>query len=171
MKEMKDSLLNPGNGRRTVFHKDGDPPLTEDMVADYCKLAEWRFGPVFAKAGGTSRLRDLVINDWKNGDARRQKTVLADLKWWREDYPKLSPAERDRLVAHAPPAGPSPRDADAIHLLKLQQWNDARHAQIRAISNAQAKHHETMMLIINNLRPTGRYEYNPATGKYDRYVP
>ncbi|HZI37294.1 MAG TPA: hypothetical protein VFF24_03225, partial [Acidimicrobiia bacterium] len=112
----------------------GDPPLTEDMAADYCKLAEWRFGPLLAKAGGTGRLRELLINDWKNGDARRQQTVLADLKWWREDYPKLSPAERDRLVAHAPPAGPSPRDAEAIHRLKLQQWNDARHAQIRAIS-------------------------------------
>jgi hypothetical protein len=149
----------------------GDPALTEDMVADYGKRADWRFGPELAKAGGTDRLRQMVINDWKNGDAKRVKTVLADLKWWREEYPKLSPAERDRLVASVPPAQFSQREADAIHMLKLQQWNDARQAQIRAISNAQAKHHETMMIIINNLRPTGRYEYNPATGRYDRWVP
>ncbi|HJZ91101.1 MAG TPA: hypothetical protein VKE40_09530 [Gemmataceae bacterium] len=149
----------------------GDPPLTQDMVDDYCKMADWRFGPLLAKAGGVDRLRQMVINDWKNGDASRQKAVLADLKWWRDDYPKLSPAERDLLSAKAPPPGPSPRDADAIHMLKLQQGHDAQQLQIRALSNAQAKHHETMMIIINNMRPAGRYEYNPATGRYDQWVP
>jgi len=156
----------------------GDPPLTQDMVDDYCKLAEWRFGPALAGIGGSERLRQLVINDWKNGDAKRQKTVLADLKWWREDYPKLTPAERDRLVVKAPPVGGKPeqaglsaRDVQAIHMLKLQQRNDARHVEIRTMSNAQAQHHETMMFIIHNLRPTWRYEYNPATGRYDRQVP
>ena len=147
----------------------GEPPLTQDMVDDYGKLAEWRFGPALAKAGGVDRLRQMVINDWKNGDAKRQKTVLADLKWWREDYPKLSPAEKDQLSAKAPSAAPPSNSFDAIHLLKLQQWNDARQAETRAMSNAQAKHHETMMFIIHNLRPTWRLEYNPATGRYDRY--
>src|SRR5262245_11778939 len=136
----------------------GEPALTQDMVDDYCKMADWRFGPLLAKAGGVDRLRQMVINDWKNGDASRQKAVLADLKWWRDDYPKLSPAERDLLSAKAPPPGPSPRDADAIHMLKLQQGHDAQQLQIRALSNAQAKHHETMMIIINNMRPAGRYE-------------
>jgi hypothetical protein len=28
-----------------------------------------------------------------------------------------------------------------------------------------------MMVIIRNIGPSGRYEYNPATGRYDRYVP
>jgi hypothetical protein len=155
----------------------GDPPLTRDVLDDYCKLAEWRFGPVLAAAGGADRLRQMVINDWKNGDTTRQKAVLADVRWWREVYPKLDPAERDRLAARPSPPGADPgqarqfaRDAEAIRLLKLQQWNDARNLQIRAISNAQARHHETMMHIINNMRPTGRYEYNPATGRYDRYV-
>lgn len=147
----------------------GDPALTQDMVDDYGKLAEWRFGPVLAKVGGVDRLRQMVINDWKNGDAKRQKTVLADLKWWREDYPKLSPAERDVLSGKTPSPSQPSTNFDAIHLLKLQQWNDARQAEIRAMSNSQAKHHETMMIIINNLRPTWRLEYNPATGKYDRY--
>src|SRR5262245_17228242 len=147
----------------------GEPPLTQDMVDDYGKLAEWRFGAALANVGGADRLRQMVINDWKNGDARRQKTVLADLKWWREDYPKLSPAERDVLSGKAPPPGQRSNNFDAIHLLKLQQWHDARQADIRAMSNSQAKHHETMMIIINNMRPTWRLEYNPATGRYDRY--
>jgi hypothetical protein len=150
----------------------GDPPLTEDMVDDYCKMAEWRFGAALARIGGTERLRQMVINDWKNGDAKRQKAVLDDVKWWREDYPKLSAADRQRLGAPvADPARQHARDIEAIQMLKLQMWNDARQAHIRALSNAQAKHHETMMIIINNLRPTGRYEYNPSTGRYDRWTP
>src|SRR5262245_66136551 len=76
----------------------GEPALTQDMVDDYCKMADWRFGPALAKVGGVDRLRQMVINDWENGDTKRQKTVLADLKWWRDDYPKLSAAERDKLV-------------------------------------------------------------------------
>jgi hypothetical protein len=150
----------------------GDPPLTQDMLDDYCKLADWRFGSTLAKAGGVERLRELLVNDWKNGDAKRQKAVLADLKWWREDYPKLSPAERERLVArNAAQTQQYIREIEAIQMLKLQMWNDARQQHIRAMSNAQAKHHETMMIIINNLRPTGRYVYNPSTGRYDRWEP
>ena len=46
-----------------------------------------------------------------------------------------------------------------------------RHTRLmRGMSEAQARHHETMMLIIRNLN-TGRYEYNPSTGRYDRWVP
>jgi hypothetical protein len=63
------------------------------------------------------------------------------------------------------------RDQAAIHRLLLQQWDDARRQQIRALSDLQASHHSTMMLIIDNMRPSGRYEYNPATGRYDCYVP
>src|SRR5262245_13837660 len=50
----------------------GEPPLTQEMVDDYCKLADWRFGPLLPKAGGVDRLRQMVINDWKNGDTTRQ---------------------------------------------------------------------------------------------------
>ena len=150
----------------------GDPPLTQDMVDDYCKMAYWRFGTSLAKIGGMERLRQMLINDWKNGDTKRQKTVLADLKWWREDYPKLSAAEREKLVVkEVEQARHDARNFEAIQMLKLQMWNDGRQAQIRHMSNAQAKHHETMMIIINNLRPTGRMVYNPSTGRYDRWEP
>jgi hypothetical protein len=33
------------------------------------------------------------------------------------------------------------------------------------------KGHETNKRIIDIYRASGRYEYNPATGRYDRYVP
>jgi hypothetical protein len=164
----------------------GDLPLTQGMVDDYCRYVAWRWPHAFAKVGGSQRLGQLVVNDWKNGDKARQRAFLADLKWWREELPKLGPAERERLATKDQAPGqyvnqlrPAPgedarlwvRDLEAIHLARLQQWHDARQLEIRALSNLQASHHETMMVIIDNIRPSGRYEYNPATGRYDRYVP
>jgi hypothetical protein len=149
----------------------GDPVLTQDMLDDYGKLADWRFGSILGQIGGADRLRQMIVNDWTNGDIKRQRAVLADLKWWREEFPKLTADQRGRLAAPAPPAGQPAPDANSIHMLKLQRWFDAQQIQIRALGNLQAKHHELMMIIINNMRPTGRYEYNPSTGRYDRYVP
>jgi hypothetical protein len=146
----EDKVLVPGN-----------PPLTQGMVDDYCRYFAWRWPQAFASAGGSQRLGQMVVNDWRGGDGAKQKAVLADLKWWREDFPKLNGAD-PRLSA---------REQEAIRMARLQQWNDARQQEIRALSNLQASHHETMMVIINNMRPTGRYVYNPATGRYDRYVP
>ena len=77
----------------------GQPPLSQDMVDDYAKFLEWRLGPAVARAGGTERLRQMIVNDWQNGDARRRQAFLTVLKWWREDFPKLSKEERQRLPA------------------------------------------------------------------------
>jgi hypothetical protein len=171
------AVLGPARAEDKKLLVSGKPPLTKDMVDDYSKFAEWRLGPALDKAGGTERLRQMIVNDWKNGDRARQKAIIADLKWWREDFPKLGKDDRERLAARPRASGPdterarqAAQTAEAIHLLQLQQWNDARQAQIRALSNLQAKHHETMMLIIGNLRPTGRYAYNPSSGRYERYA-
>src|SRR5262249_44767295 len=130
-------------------------------------------------------LGQLMVNDWKNEDRARQQAVLADLKWWREDFPRLRQAERERLAARDPAPGPQAepwrpvleedvrlraRYQEEIHREMLAQWHEGRQLQIRSLSNLQAKHHETMMLIINNMRPSGRYEYNGASGRYE-YVP
>ena len=157
-------LGTAGAGDKKVL-VPGDPPLTQDMVDDYTRLAAWRFGPDLDKAGGPSRLAQLVVNDWANGDRARRKAILADVTWWREEFPKLSKADRERLAAR-----PATQTADAIHRLELQQRNNAQQVQIRALSNLQAQHHETMMLIIANIRPSGRYVYNPSSGRYDRWV-
>jgi hypothetical protein len=150
----------------------GELPLTQGMVDDYCRYVAWRWPQVFAQVGGSERLGQLVVNDWRNGDRARQRAVLADLHWWREDFPKLSPAERERLTArNQAPAqhvnqlhqGPgqdgrlSAREVEAIHMARLQQLNDARQLQIRALSNIQASNHELQMLIIDNIRPTYPY--------------
>jgi hypothetical protein len=69
------------------------------------------------------------------------------------------------------PALQSAANADAIRRLRLKLWNDARQLEILGISDAAAKGHETNMRIIDIYRSSGRYEYNPTTGRYDRYVP
>jgi hypothetical protein len=155
----------------------GQPPLTQDLVEEYAKFLEWRLGPAVARAGGADRLQQIIVNDWKNGDEKRRQAFLATVKWWREDFPKLSKAERDRLTANNRMATHDLERlrqsaiSQAIHTLMSQQAFDARQLQILALSNIQAAGHETNMRIIDNIRPSGRYEYNPATGSYDRYVP
>src|SRR5262249_12531387 len=156
----------------------GQPPLTQDMVDDYAKFLSWRLGPeALAKTGRPERLAQLIVNDWKDGDNKRRQALLASLKWWREDFPKLSKEERMRLAAANTVALQDierlrqSANAKAIHMRLLQQAFDARQLQILALSNIQAAAHETNMRIIDNIRPTVRYEYNPATGRYDRYVP
>jgi hypothetical protein len=182
-------LLLAGLGAARAEEKvlvPGDPPLTQAMVDDYCRFVEWRWPGSLARLGGPQRLGQAIANDWKNGEKARQRAFLADLQWWREDFPKLDRAERERLAAknevpaqYVEPSNQAPgrdgrlsaRNLEALQLARLQQWNDARQLEIRALSNLQASHHETMMMIIDNLRPSGRYEYNSVTGRYDRYVP
>jgi hypothetical protein len=96
--------------------------------------------------------------------------VLAGLGAARADGPAPRAPPGTRNPASVAEARQRVRDQEAIRMLMLQQWNDARQAQLRALSNLQASHHEVTMLIIDNMRPSGRYEYNPATGRYDRYV-
>lgn len=161
-------------------------PLTQSMVDDYCRYVAWRWPQLFARVGTSERLGQMVANDWKNCDTARQEAILADLKWWREVFPRLTPAERDRLIVRNEPPLPAVenlhgrsveeaqarlKNREAIQRTHLQQWHEARQQEIRAGSHLQASHHELMMTIIDNLRPSGRYEYNPATGRYDRYVP
>src|SRR5262245_29131470 len=59
----------------------------------------------------------------------------------------------------------------AIQMEILRQRQASFDVTIREINKLQAQHHELMKEIIRNIGPTGRYEYNPATGRYDRWVP
>jgi len=155
----------------------GPPPLTQDTVDDYAKFAEWRWGLTPARVGGSDRFRQMVINTWTNGDKDQMQVVLATVKWWRDEYPKLNAADRDRLAANRSAEGLAAERAalasaneDAIRRLQLNQWFDARQREILGVSAAAAKGHETNMRIIDTYRGRGRYEYNPMTGRYDRYV-
>ena len=190
--KLKSSSLDPGL-RRFLLLKRLKTSTTGSIVAapateahrarvepsksDYAKLLEWRLGPAIARAGGPERLAAMIVSDWKNGDVKRRLMFLADLKWWREEFPKLSKEERERLAGQNATIA---RDlerlhqssiVEMIHRLQLQQAYDARQLEILAISNIRARSHELNKEIIRNMGPSGRYEYNPAAGRYDRYVP
>jgi hypothetical protein len=60
-------------------------------------------------------------------------------------------------------------DANQMQVLRMRQ--EQHNQMMRLLSDARARHHETMMTIIRNIGPSGRYEYNPSSGRYDRYVP
>ncbi len=155
----------------------GQPPLTQDMLDDYVNYMEWRLGPGLVRVGGPARLAQMVVNDWTNGNVKARESFLASLKWWREEFPKLSQDQRQRLAAYNAKVVQDiermryASNVQAIQMLMLQQAFDARQLQILAINNIRAKSHELNMSIINNIRPSGHYEYNPSTGRYDRYVP
>jgi hypothetical protein len=145
------------------FTRADEPRLTQGVLDDYVKLLEWRLGPDTAREHGIARLRQLVVNDWNNGDAKRRREMLSAVAWWRDDFPNLKPAERDG-IAHrtATPAPDVERDRQAdreqaIHRMMLQQQYDARQRDIVAISNVRASGHEVIMRIIDNVGPTRRY--------------
>jgi hypothetical protein len=169
--------LGAARAAETKVVVPGQPPLTQDMVDDYARYLEWRLGPALARVGGMARLTQMVISDWENGDAKRRQSFLAALTWWRDDFPKLCQDQRQKLNSYNTQMirdlerMRTASNTQAIQMLMLQQAFDARQLQILAISNIRAKGHELNMQIIRNFGPTGRYEYNPATGRYDRYVP
>jgi hypothetical protein len=63
------------------------------------------------------------------------------------------------------------RRFEAIQREILKQRQAEKDLTIREINDLRARHHETVMQIIRNIGPSGRYEYNPVTDRYDRYVP
>lgn len=156
----------------------GPPPLTQDVVDDFARFAEWRWGFTPDRVGGADRFRQMVINTWTNGDKGQKQVVLATAKWWRNEYPKLSAPGWDRAPANGSAPGLSldraavaAANEDAIRPLQLHLLSDARQREILGVSAAAAKGHETNMRIIDIYSGRPRYEYNPATGRYDRYVP
>jgi hypothetical protein len=76
-----------------------------------------------------------------------------------------------RVAVPAPGAAPAAREAEALRLLMLRMRHDNNQQFLQGLSDAQARHHALMMEIMRNVGRSGRYEYNPATGRYDRYVP
>src|SRR5262249_48983799 len=128
----------------------GEPPLTQDMVDDYGKFLSWRLGPEsVARAGGEGGVRQMSGNGWEWRDKQQGPAFLATLKWWCEDFPKLSKEAREELTAanrYSVEERERPRqlaNAQAIHRLMVQRALDTRQLQILALSNIQAAGHET----------------------------
>jgi hypothetical protein len=103
------------------------------------------------------------------GDGPKDARVVLKLP---DGYDKQT---RFIILKRSPVQTASGPDAQKIEDLqnqfqKLQQRQELEreYAQQAAILKSI---HETQMQIIRNMAPSGHYEFNPATGQYDRYVP
>jgi hypothetical protein len=176
----------------------GDPPLTRSVADRKIDFWEWVFARQLDERR-REELRRLEADEWKQRDKEWKARWVHFLDAWHDALAtagnrlhasrsmaldSLGRASADRvgtwmLTAHSgpPPAMPGTRPpaggnhAVSAHLQVLKLRQDQHDQFMRMLSDARARQHETMMTIIRNIGPSGRYEYNPASGKYDRYVP
>jgi hypothetical protein len=175
----------------------GDPPLTRAVADRKIEYWEWVFQQRLDDRQRDG-LRQFQAQEWGRRDPEWKARWIRFLGVWhsavvaggtpdrrcdgarRTAVESLIVGESDAvgnwLMARCVPAAPAAVAAradhlEAIRLAALMHRQEQRDQMMRMLSEAQARHHETMMLIIRNIAPSGRYEYNSATGKYDRYVP
>ena len=178
---------NPGGEMNPVL-VTGTVPLTQDMVTQYSEFVEWRWRLQLTGLGAQQRqqLQQLVVSDWKRRDEAARQDFLADLKWWLEVFPGLSDGERQNVLYKGQHNGAyierlhrSPSvDARSWYLgleglaLETLRYRAAmQNMYIQTWRSMIESNRATMTNIARNLAPSGRYEYDPRTGGYDRYVP
>lgn len=177
----------------------GDPPLTRSLADRRIEFWEGIVG-LRLDDRHRAELRQLQAGEWKRKDAGWKGRWVHLLDVWRDGangakaeglragirlvaLDSLYQNDADAVgvwmlarvpVAQAPvPGGGADRPATltAIELDLLKRRQAEFDLTMQMMSDAQRRHHETMMLIIRNIGPSGRYEYNGATGRYDRWVP
>lgn len=173
----------------------GDPPLTRSIADRKIEFWGWVVGQQ-PDDQRRAELRKLESDEWGRRDRQWRVRWVHFLDAWRAAVVSgrdsvrlqgtrgmalnsLGRADSDPLgtsllaTSIAPPGPVSPRGGggDAINMQVLKKRQEQHQEMMRMLSDARARHHETMMTIIRNIGPSGRYEYNPSTGRYDRYVP
>ena len=177
----------PGGEMNPVL-VSGSVPLTQDMVTQYCEFIEWRWRLQLTGLGAQQRqqLQQLLVADWRSGDESARRAFLADLAWWQDVFPGLSDAERQdvtyknqRMGAYVERLHQSP-NANArgwylalqtLALETLRYRAAMQNMYIQTWRSMIESNRATMTQIARNLAPSARYEYDPRTGGYDRYVP
>jgi hypothetical protein len=177
----------PG-GETNPILVSGAVPLTQDMVTQYCEFVEWRWRLQLTGLGARQRqqLQQLVVADWRSGDESARRAFLADLAWWRDVFPGLSDAERQDVSyknqhmgtylerLHQSPNVDARGWYYALQLLALETLRYRAAMQNMYIQTWRSmieSNRATMTQIARNMAPSGRYEYDPRTGGYNRYVP
>lgn len=154
-----DAAHKPGSDRNPVL-AEGDPPLTRDVVDQYGAMVEAVLD--FSASGGLTDgqrrdLQDLLVKDWKGMDRAARQDFLQTLQKWP------SP-ERFLVQLRAAPAG----DQRSQYLLEIRNKEQEMAAEVRRLVQ---RSRETANDATRNAGPEeGHYEYNPGTGRYDRFV-
>jgi hypothetical protein len=166
----------------------GAVPLTQDMVTQYCEFVEWRWRLQLTGLGGQQRqqLQQFVVADWRSRDENGRQAFLADLKWWLDVFPTMSDAQRQNVSYTNEHTGAylerlhQSRDVNArtwylalesLALETLRYRATLQNMYIQTWRSMIESNRATMTQIARNLAPSGRYEYDPRTGGYNRYTP
>jgi hypothetical protein len=168
------SAFEPGSARNPVL-VDSDPPLTQLLIDRYRDFLE----PILdlSISGGFSAeqrkvLQDYFVADWKKMRAEERQELLSDIQRWSDatsgaiaaEVNKAIPVLRLKLLARLRTAGD-----------QHSQWLLAVAAQERMkfemMSQIQRQVYQTRLGMAHNIGPGGTWEYNAATGSYDRWVP
>jgi hypothetical protein len=169
------AAYRPGGERNPVL-VDGNSPLTQAIVNRYADHLEILLDTSVVGGFTTPQrqaLKDLVIKDWKKMDLAARKEFLDSLGEWdrrmemklaRERF-DLQSSQKARLLAQLRSTGDQERSQWLLQVRKDAE--EVYQTKLRAIKD----HHELVMTIIRNMAPSGRWEYNPSSGRYDRWVP
>jgi hypothetical protein len=186
--ELYQALYRPG-GPNNALLVEGEPLLTEEVARRYGDYLEFVLD--FSVSGELTAaqrrtLQGYLVRDWKRWDGQACKALLAAL----EDYQQKATrpmkevsdwrlTERARVLARLRTA----RDDECSQWL-LEIVNQERQ-KYKLASEQERRRHEMAMnllrwqhemtLITTRAIPTdlprGHWEYNGATGSYDRWVP
>jgi hypothetical protein len=170
---LHESAHKVGGSHNAVLVK-GEPALTQGMVSSYGDYLEWAID--LSISGGLSAsqrdvLKEYLVKDWPKMGREERKAFQATLDRWVEAT-QASKAKRQELHGALQPKLMAElrtsRNARNVWLLEI---HDKDRAELKRRMEIQQMFHETRMRIIDSIAPSGRYEYNPATRRYDRWVP
>ncbi len=162
-------VSKPGSKRNPVL-VDGKSPLTQEVVDRYGDYVEVMLD--LSVSGGLTVpqrqvLQEYLVKDWKKINATVSEEMLADLKRWADaagqgvgEAGKQVGALRPKLLAQLETAD----DARSKWLLEIAAQERKKE---ELLSEAERQRHEAMMKLIDNLRPSGSWRYNPVTGRHE----
>jgi hypothetical protein len=174
--KLYEEAYRPGSVRNPVL-VDGEPPLTQQMAERYRDHVEAILD--LSISGGFTDperkvLQDYFVSDWKKMSAPERSELLADLETWADAMGSGSVREvkralgvlRPKLRAQLSAARDNPRSQWLLAIAEREQRAFATLSEIDRIKT------NTLLRIAENMTPpSGHYEYNGATGRYDRWVP
>src|SRR5438552_1740046 len=67
----------------------GNPPLTQDMVSEYCDFMDWHLDRPRVGAWPAEAVKQLITSDWRKANAAGRDAFLDDITWWKEVFPKV----------------------------------------------------------------------------------
>jgi hypothetical protein len=170
-----ESAYKEGSARNPVL-VDAEPPLTQALVDRYRDYLEPMLD-LSISGGFTAEqrkvLQDHLAKGWKKMTGKDRKELLADLDTWFKAAAPAKPADaqaaintlRPKLLARLSAARDDPLSRWLLELVTRER------KKYELLSQLQRQVFQTQMQMARNIGPGGSWQYNAATGSYDRWVP